>query len=390
MSSKRIQEIDALRGLAAIAVLIFHYSNGYQKNYGFIEGQPFDFRFGYLGVHLFFIISGFVIFMTIERTERPRDFVFSRLSRLFPTFWTGVFTTTAIVTFSQLPNTQRTLPEVLVNLTMLQEFIGVRDVEGVYWTLSIEIIFYVLALAIFAFGLLRHTTSLVYAWLTVQLAANVAEHLHGSFPWTIKFYLLTEYCHLFIAGIVFYKIFKNQATRACYGLLVFAAFNQFILFQKDLPATRFEEGLVGLFFFAMMWAVVQGKATFLAIKPLVFLGTISYSLYLTHQFLGYSIIRHFELNGWSTWGGISVATATSLVLASLITRYVEQPSLKWLRNWYRGSGTADSIRPAIAEQESISESHQEDVAVCATSTTRLDSGTPIDRKPTKQERLPSE
>src|SRR5262250_3203475 len=75
----RLEELDVLRGLAALAVVVFHYS-GHATRY--FTGFPFHFTVGLHGVELFFVISGFVIFMTLERTARLRDFAVSRFSRL--------------------------------------------------------------------------------------------------------------------------------------------------------------------------------------------------------------------------------------------------------------------------------------------------------------------
>src|SRR5690348_9141450 len=80
----RIKGLDALRGVAACSVLVFHYTTNYQRVYGHHGAMPFSFPYGPFGVQLFFLISGFVIFMTLEKTSRPSDFVRSRFSRLFP------------------------------------------------------------------------------------------------------------------------------------------------------------------------------------------------------------------------------------------------------------------------------------------------------------------
>jgi len=337
MKPNRILEFDGLRGLAAFAVLMFHYTFRYHELYTFAQEPPFLFRQGYMGVQLFFIVSGFVIFMTIERTETSLDFVASRFSRLYPTFWAGVIATTLIVFVSKLPNTQRTPFEIAVNLTMLQEFFDVRAVEGVYWTLTRELLFYALVLIVFAMGLIKHWVPMAYAWLGLQTVANVMkmERFGGWFPWKIEFYLLMEYCHLFVAGIVFYQLFQIRASRALYGLLAFALVNQFLLFDHDLPASRLEESVYVTLFFVVIFAIVHGRAKFFAAKPLVFLGSISYALYLVHQYLGYSIIRVFDAKGWSIWMAIGLASLASIAVATGITWYIEKPALRFLRSSYR-------------------------------------------------------
>lgn len=351
MKSKRILELDALRGLAAIAVLLFHFTYRYQELYSHTQVPPFQFRLGYLGVQLFFIVSGFVIFMTIDRTETPLDFVVSRFSRLYPTFWVGVLVTTLVVMLSGLPGTQRSPFEIAVNLTMFHEFFGVPAVDGVYWTLTQELLFYGLVLCVFSIGWMEYWLPFAYAWLGLQAVANLSMHALGDFPWKIRYFLMTEYCHLFIAGIAFYQIYQGKASRWVYGLLSLACVNHFLLHVKDLPASRMEEGAIVVMFFGVILAIVKGHAKFLAAKPLVWLGSISYALYLVHQFLGYSIIRAFESNGLSVSLGISVSILLSVVLSALITLYVERPAISLIRDGYRRWKQSDATVPTLASVE---------------------------------------
>jgi peptidoglycan/LPS O-acetylase OafA/YrhL len=88
--TSRLVEIDALRGVAALAVVLFHYTTHFTKLFGASPPPTISFSMGHYGVNLFFIISGFVIFMTLEKTLRPMDFVVSRFSRLFPTYWVAI------------------------------------------------------------------------------------------------------------------------------------------------------------------------------------------------------------------------------------------------------------------------------------------------------------
>lgn len=99
--------------------------------------------YGWLGVELFFLISGFVICMSCWGRS-VGDFFTSRVTRLYPAYWFAVLATTAVLLL--IPGGQKPLPwpDVLTNLTMLQEPLGVRMVDGVYWTLFAELRFYLL------------------------------------------------------------------------------------------------------------------------------------------------------------------------------------------------------------------------------------------------------
>ena len=86
----RLLELDALRGIAALMVVLFHFTMDRPEMY-------YGFKYGVTGVDFFFIISGFVIFLTLSSTKNWKDFVVSRFSRLYPTYWT-VVTFTALMT----------------------------------------------------------------------------------------------------------------------------------------------------------------------------------------------------------------------------------------------------------------------------------------------------
>src|SRR5262245_60873355 len=114
----RIPELDLLRFTAAAAVMLYHYTYRPKVDGQIVEGLfgalPDATRFGYLGVTLFFMISGFVILWSSE-ARSAGEFVISRVSRLYPSFWIAVLLTAAVVNLSGHPElvTTRTL---LLNL----------------------------------------------------------------------------------------------------------------------------------------------------------------------------------------------------------------------------------------------------------------------------------
>src|SRR5262245_32108575 len=120
----RIRGLDALRGVAAFGVTLFHLTSQYHQDYTFSIPPTISFPFGSHGVTLFFIISGFVIFMSLERVERPMDFVVARFSRLYPNYWTAVILSTVALSLLPLPDTASGLSsrvfKACANLTMFQ------------------------------------------------------------------------------------------------------------------------------------------------------------------------------------------------------------------------------------------------------------------------------
>ena len=90
-------------------VVIYHYTTKYQELYGHTGSTLIDLRAGRNGVQLFFAISGFVIFMTLERTKKPLDFIVSRFSRLYPAYWAALLLTTEAL-ISEIPEEKKDAP----------------------------------------------------------------------------------------------------------------------------------------------------------------------------------------------------------------------------------------------------------------------------------------
>ena len=104
-------------------------------------------------------------------------------------------------------------------------------------------------------------------------------------------------------------------------------------------AVIFSPALALLFtaFAALLYLAVSGRLAFLVRPPLLWLGGISYALYLIHQNIGYIIIRHFYAEGWQPALGVAVAVLVSLLLASLMAVWVERPAMAWIRSRWRSA-----------------------------------------------------
>ena len=138
--NNRLLELDALRGLAAIMVVLFHL---------FLNSGYSFFNFGVTGVDLFFLISGFVIFLTLSKITNWQSFVISRFTRLYPTYWACVSITAILVfvtTNITLPNLAK---QYLANMTMFQHYAKIPHLDFQYWTLTVEMQFYALMLLLF-------------------------------------------------------------------------------------------------------------------------------------------------------------------------------------------------------------------------------------------------
>ena len=123
----RILELDALRGIAVLAVVFFHMTMGREE-------AKYGFKLGVTGVDLFFIISGFVILLTLEKTKNWRSFLISRFSRLYPAYWICVTFTTILGLLASMlthkPVPEGLLVKYIANMTMLQLYLRQADIDG--------------------------------------------------------------------------------------------------------------------------------------------------------------------------------------------------------------------------------------------------------------------
>lgn len=153
MAKPRLTELDALRGVAAVLVVTYHFTSGYGGEFGWGPTRPlFNFPVAQAGVAIFFVISGFVISLTLERSNSVQDFAASRFSRLFPIFWAACALTTALILITGFDPFHLTGLGILTTATMLNGLVGEPFVDPSYWTLTRELLFYVLIAGLYFVG----------------------------------------------------------------------------------------------------------------------------------------------------------------------------------------------------------------------------------------------
>ncbi|MFT7680103.1 MAG: peptidoglycan/LPS O-acetylase OafA/YrhL [Planctomycetota bacterium] len=332
--SRRILELDALRGLAALAVVLYHYTTRYEFKVGHTSAPAFSVPFGHYGVELFFLLSGFVIFMTLQRTKRARDFVISRFSRLYPGFWVGMAVTLAAIGMMGLPFAGYSIgaKDILVNAAMLQRYVpGTRFVDGAYWTLCVELTFYGWIFMLFLSGHLKRVRLAIAALVGLELALHFVTNggdITAPFPLrALRQVALAHFGPYFGAGILFYQL-RNRAPGSSASGDFFGILACLVAVALMRPMPDFIASVVCFGIFALL---VGGKLSFLASRPLLFLGAISYSLYVVHQNVGFLLLRHAEAAGMNPNLAILLATAVSLAIATAITFLVERPALQGIR-----------------------------------------------------------
>ncbi|MCB9556011.1 MAG: acyltransferase family protein [Deltaproteobacteria bacterium] len=330
LAGARIGALDALRGIAATSVVFYHYAFRFDGLYAYDSKLPVLFSRGDLGVDLFFIISGYLIYMTIERAKRRLDFPVSRFSRLYPAYWFCLALTLGAMSWAALPGrSPGGLAQVLANLTMFNGFFKIPYVDGVYWTLRVELAFYLMIYILSLLGQVGKIRRWLVLWLLGQAVyyLGMLDGLPGG-PFAAQM-LVLPFAALFAAGVCFYRIHhgdRGWPTLVLLGSCVVARCLHAPL--ADLPL------VVGIF--ALFALLVVDRLRWLAWPPLLFLGAISYPLYLLHQNLGYIVIRRALFAGWPMPLAMGSAVMLVILAAWWVHRLVEMPGQKWFRALYRG------------------------------------------------------
>ena len=294
--NKRILELDALRGIAALSVFFYHASIYYKDSVYFSV-----FRFGLTGVDLFFIISGFVILSSVQNKTRLQ-FIKSRFIRLFPTYWIAVTFTFILIIIKYFDKgilNLMPIKQYLVNLSMIQEFFKIENLDGPYWTLYIELFFY---LIVFIFIKKEKLIFFILSLIIIITLISRFDIFHFPFPISIlNSTPISSHASLFVIGMLFYKLKNSMNLIYLIPILIFFTaqiliYKYHYLWIKNTDINFYEHLILLFLFFIIFLLFIYNKLKFLVNNKLIFLGQISYTLYLIHQYLTTEIIEYYLVN----------------------------------------------------------------------------------------------
>jgi peptidoglycan/LPS O-acetylase OafA/YrhL len=342
-SRARLYALDGLRLACALAVAGYHFAvswrlDGVNPPVHHLPVGSHVLIYGFLGVEVFFLISGFVI-GTSGWGRTPRQFAAARIARLYPAFWVCVLLTALVVTLlpvgTGVPVAGVPTPgQIAVNLTMLAEPFGTPLVDTVYWTLWVELRFYLMFAVLVAWG---PTYRRVAGFATVWLVAAVAYPVLPA--WTASI-VMPGFAPCFVMGLALCLLRRHGPTLWLWSLLVAGW-----LLGLQRVSVRVSELRPGfevpvapalvIFTLALvaLTLIALGHTDGWNVTWLATAGALTYPFYLLHQRIGYSLIRTaHDHTGLPAWLLISAATVVLLGVAWLVHRLVERPLAPRLRS----------------------------------------------------------
>lgn len=326
LNHHRLGNLDALRGLCAVFVFFQHALPLELLGRGALSAMPnFYLDLGRIGVGAFFLVSGYVIPFSIKHDSTLRSFWIGRLFRLWPAYILAII----LAVIFNVEDSRLLGPfAIALNFTMLQQFVGVKNVLGVFWTLQIELIFYFL-ISLMLIAKVIHDYKKVRIAFYISLAcALVFSSLRFLFEIKLPVALPIALSLMFFATDVRFSRLKSEPVSrfrvsALMAMLIVAC--QFAYGADDNPYRYMLAYFlaIGLFIFFEKCTAVPGW--------LVFFGSISYSLYLMHPI----VLNFFHAENYTVWS-VALAFVLTVGISTLSWWFVEKPFQRLGRDINKG------------------------------------------------------
>jgi len=333
---RRIDVLDYLRFGAACMVVGYHYLV-YGPAKGHIDvsiAGPIGVvaRYGYLGVDLFFLISGFVI-MNSARNSRASNFAVSRATRLYPAFWPSMLLTAlAIALWGANIGLSVSPLQVLANATMAPGLVGMPGVDGVYWSLLYELEFYLLVFLVLLARQGHRLGGLMPLWAVAMLACTLAAPtMANKLPFAGGLYAY------FAVGAILAEVRHDSRYTSIRllglssGTIVIALGSQErAKVVSDIINMEISPRVVTTV--VLLWVTLIAAMLFPAVSKARLpgsrmLGALTYPVYLLHAVLGYILMSFVITDGnrWLVYPGVFLII---LALAAAMNRVERMPVWK--------------------------------------------------------------
>lgn len=314
----RVETIDVFRGFAILLVALFHFTARLPPESLNVSGIPAPaVFFGWIGVYFFFVISGYCIFLTLERAPDIRHFLARRFSRIYPAYLAAVILLYVYVALVYVPiveaaNYRTRIPDfvgLLFNLIFMGEAKG--WVNGSFWSVAVEVKFYLMVGVLLFFVPQRDrfarlftvcgvAGALIWALFALGLLEFAQDKMIAKALSTV---VIAPFLPFFAIGVLG-RMSERKAMATAWPLALSILSAMMIVYVKsvvEFAASPLEAVETMLMFALLVWLFLR----FVSGKPLphvpllspslAFAGFLSYSWYLLHEPLGFSFLYQLNL-----------------------------------------------------------------------------------------------
>ena len=351
----RIDGLDGLRGIA-IGLVLIHHLHAYLLTWwptggGLAQGDAGQvLNFLWVGVDLFYVLSGFFISLAVLRAKdwNPLRFARSRLTRILPAYYLSMLLVLVFVEYHMLSDA-RGWTAIGLHVLMLHQWQSwsMFLINGPYWTLGVEFLFYLVMMVLAPWWRMRHGWLLVPLCLAVGLVWRAGVFLGVEEPQRFFFAvqipgamdefalgMLVAWCYQkgwldlrgTSAAMVGLTSMVIGAGLVAYCLKVYALGGSpywvsawHVVWSKTILCAGFASALIGF----VVWQGRNPVLRLLRWTGIVFLGRISYSVYLYHVPVLLLVYRHLDFLHSRPTAFVAVCVAGSLLLAWISYRLVE-------------------------------------------------------------------
>jgi peptidoglycan/LPS O-acetylase OafA/YrhL len=337
----RLAYLDVARGIAALLVVLEHGLGLCLP--GYLDWSLWRMNLGQIGVMLFFVISGFIIPASLRAGGSQARFWLRRFFRLFPLYWTSIALTWLLTWLTGRTACGVTLEQHgvwLVNLTMLQGFLGQPHVLGVFWTLHMELMIYLACSVLFALRLLERPDRLLWLALAIYVVDGaVLRPLVQGKPFYLRgrmFFILAPLVgaalETWTSGKISGKALAWLIGSLLAGMVTIFTMNAAFCSGPDGKLDPWQLLAPWLVAYVGFGLLVLGRKRF-SPAALAWAGRISYSVYLLHP-LVLMLLMPARLPGWLF---LPCLLGGSLVVSDWTFRLVEDPGMRlgrYLEKWW--------------------------------------------------------
>lgn len=359
--SHKIILLHYLRGVAAIMVLYLHFfsGNANETRDTTIDANlfmpiipddlrqqllryrlPLDYNFGSFGISIFFLITGFVIPLAMEKYD-AKSFLINRLFRIYPCYIIGFLISFGLLLLSGFlihgTPANFSADRVIAELFVAQDVFDVPSINKVVWTLMIELRFYLFMALVIAIcpGLITLKKTVVLAafyFVVIRLFQGFDPYLVANYPYARLVYshIATDaHYDLYILGgtvlFLFYRQQINYVTMCVMSLVIYLEFTYLnkLFSSPSLSAENPSLWAAFLVFALCVFAIPYFRWK---CRTLDFLGNISYPLYATHFLVGNVMMSYLTHTTHNLYISVLIAMSVCFSVAAVINVYVEEPA----------------------------------------------------------------